>query len=93
MAAGVVGDYLESGDTSALNGYSGELFRARFVSRLWMRRMIAAAQTPALVELGCGVLRLPLFSSLAWHVFFGRGSFPDMDLRTAPHPAVSATGG
>ena len=93
LAARVVGDYLESSDAGALAGYSGELFRARFISRLWMRRVIAAAQAPALVELGCGLLRLPLINSLAWHVFFGRGSFPDMDLRPTPQPAVSASGG
>ena len=90
LAARVVGDYLETGDNRALAAYSGELFRGRFVSRLWMRRMMAVAQPTALVELGCALLRMPLISSLAWHVFFGRGSFPDMDLRLAPQPAVSA---
>ena len=90
LAASIVGDYLETGDRRALTGYSGELFRARFVSRLWMRRMMSTAQPAALVELGCALLRLPLIDSLAWHVFFGRGSFPDMDLRLAPQPAVSA---
>ena len=89
FAARVVGDYLETDDAEALAAYSGELFRARFISRLWMRRMIAAAQTTASVELGCALLRMPLINSLAWHVFFGRGSFPDMDLRLAPQPAVS----
>ena len=29
------------------------------------------------------VLRLPLFSRLAHHVFFGRGSFPDVELTNA----------
>jgi flavin-dependent dehydrogenase len=90
LAARIVGDYLETGDRRVLTGYSGELFRARFVSRLWMRRMMSTAQPAALVELGCALLRLPLIDSLAWHVFFGRGSFPDMDLRLAPQPAVSA---
>lgn len=90
FAARVVGDYLATSDTSALAAYSGELFRARFISRLWMRRVIANVQAPALVELGCAVLRLPVMNSLAWHVFFGRGSFPDMDLRLAPQSAISA---
>jgi flavin-dependent dehydrogenase len=79
FAARVIGDYLETGDAGAFAGYSGELFRARFISRLWMRRMIAAVQTTAMVELGCALLRLPPVNSLAWHVFFGRGSFPDME--------------
>jgi flavin-dependent dehydrogenase len=89
FAARVVDDYLETGNAATLASYSGELFRARFVSRLWMRRMIASAQTTALVELGCSVLRLPLINSLAWHVFFGRGSFPDLDMQRAPQAAVS----
>jgi hypothetical protein len=90
LAARIVGDYLETGDRRVLTGYFGELFRARFVSRLWMRRMMSTAQPAALVELGCALLRLPLIDSLAWHVFFGRGSFSDMDLRLAPQPAASA---
>jgi flavin-dependent dehydrogenase len=89
FAARVVGDYLETGDREALTAYSGELFRARFISRLWMRRMIAAVRAPALVELGCGLMRLPMMNSLAWHVFFGRGSFPDLGLNLAPQSAVS----
>jgi len=89
FAARVVGDYLETGSPAALADYSGELFRARFISRLWMRRMIAVVQSPALVELGCAMMRLPLINSFAWHVFFGRGSFPNMDLNFAPQPAPS----
>src|SRR6266542_822464 len=77
-AARVIGDYLETGDRAALSSYSGELFRARFLSRLWMRRIIAAVRSPALIEIGCALFRLPVFDSLAWHVFFGRGSFPDL---------------
>ena len=78
LAAAVVADYLETGDASALARYSGGRFRARFVSRLWMRRLIATADSPALVEAGCALLRLPPFEALARHVFFGRGSFPDV---------------
>jgi flavin-dependent dehydrogenase len=90
FAARVVGDYLETGDSSALSAYSGELFRSRFISRLWMRRLIAGVQAPAMIELGCALMRLPLLNSVAWHVFFGRGSFPDMDdMRLAPQSAVS----
>jgi len=87
FAAAVIENYLETGDVRTLAAYSGELFRTRFVSRLWMRRAITAVQVPALVELGCAVFRLPVFDSFAWHVFFGRGSFPDMNLKFAPQPA------
>jgi flavin-dependent dehydrogenase len=89
LAAKVVGDYLETGDPKTLHAYSGDLFRARFISRLWMRRMMAVVEDPALVELGCALMRLPMINSLAWHVFFGRGSFPDIDLNFAPQPAPS----
>lgn len=90
FAARVIGDYLETGDAGVLAAYSGELFRARFISRLWMRRIISAVQTPALLELGCGLLRLPVLNSLAWHVFFGRGSFPDLDSHLAPQAVMSS---
>ena len=78
FAARVVTEYLETGDVQALQEYSGELFRSRFASRLWARRIASSVRQPQLIELGCAVLRLPAFSRLAHHVFFGRGSFPDV---------------
>ena len=87
LAAKVITDYLEHEDPSALEIYSGDLFRARFVSRLWMRRVAATVRQPFLLELGCAAMRLPLLNSFAWHVFFGRGSFPDMDGALEPAPA------
>src|SRR5438552_5378229 len=89
LAARVIAEYLETEDAKALAGYSGDLFRSRFVSRLWMRRVLAAVQSPALLELGCALFRLPLLNSFAWHVFFGRGSFPDVDLPLPLRPALS----
>jgi flavin-dependent dehydrogenase len=94
LAATVVADYVETGDESALSRYSGEHFRARFVSRLWMRRLLASVGSPALLEAACAALRLPPFNALARHVFFGRGSFPDVETQTpsqssaAPHPST-----
>ena len=78
FAAGVVTEYLSTGDAHVLQAYSGELFRSRFTSRLWARRIAATLQHPQLLEFGCAVLRLPVISRLARHVFFGRGSFPDV---------------
>jgi hypothetical protein len=43
---------------------------------------------PLLLELACAGLRLPVANWAAWHVFFGRGSFPDVDLHLAPQTAV-----
>ena len=92
LAAEVIGEYLETGNAEALAAYSGELFRARFASRLWMRRLISTVRHPALLEVTCATLRLPLFKSFARHVFFGRGSFPDVDVKFAPHPKCETTG-
>jgi flavin-dependent dehydrogenase len=78
FAAQVVGEYLSTGNPEALSVYSGELFRARFASRLWARRIASTLDQRYLVELGCAVLRFPLLSKIARHVFFGRGSFPDV---------------
>jgi len=88
LAAKVIGDYLASNDARALDAYAGNSFRARFVSRLWMRRAASAVRNPLLLELGCAAMRLPVLNSFAWHVFFGRGSFPDMDMELAPQPAI-----
>jgi len=90
LAARVVGDFLETGEVAALDAYSGDLFRARFISRIWMRRMIANVRAPVLLELGCAMLRMPGLNSFAWHVFFGRGSFPDMNPSPATKPFVLA---
>lgn len=90
LAAKVIADYLNTENPEALRDYSGELFRARFASRLWMRRLVATVRRPSLLELACSSLRLPVLNSFAWHVFFGRGSFPDVDAQTA---APCETGG
>lgn len=81
LAADVVKSYLTTNDPEALSAYSGELFRSRFTSRIWMRRMMTTLNQPAL-ELACLVLRLPILQLFASHVFFGRGSFPDIESRT-----------
>jgi hypothetical protein len=84
LAAKVISEYLETNDEAVLRVYSGELFRTRFASRLWMRRLISGLDHAALLELGCAGLRLPLLNAFAWHVFFGRGSFPDVDRNLSP---------
>jgi len=89
FAAQVVGEYLSSGNPEALSVYSGELFRARFASRLWARRIASTLGHRPLVELGCAILRFPLFNRIARHIFFGRGSFPDVEELGAPHLATA----
>ena len=81
LAAEVISEYLKTGEAEALARYSGARFRSRFVSRLWMRRTLASVKSPLLVEAGCALLRRAPLKQLARHVFFGRGSFPDVDDR------------
>jgi flavin-dependent dehydrogenase len=96
FAAKVVAEYLATNDPQTLTAYSGNLFRSRFASRLWARRIASTMRQPQLLELGCAVLRVPLLSRLARHVFFGRGSFPDVEMTDAlcgsPHCAVAGAG-
>jgi flavin-dependent dehydrogenase len=79
LAAKVVVEYLASGNPQILKTYSGELFRSRFTSRLWARRVASTFSQRQLLELTCAFMRLPLLNRLARHVFFGRGSFPDVN--------------
>lgn len=74
---------LETDDPEFLLSYSGESFRARFVSRIWMHRAIACVRDPRIIELGCRALRTRIGRRFAAHVFFGRGSFPDVPVSAA----------
>lgn len=80
LAANVVGDFLETGNAEVLTTYSGTAFRARFASRLWARRFASAFSKPFLAELAFAALSVPVLTALANHVFFSRGSFPDVDM-------------
>ncbi|MCD9189521.1 MAG: NAD(P)/FAD-dependent oxidoreductase [Pyrinomonadaceae bacterium] len=80
-AAEIVWERLQSENPKILLNYSGELFRARFVSRLWMRKIIKTFTNQRLLELGFAFLRGRIGQKFAKHVFFGRGSFPDIESR------------
>jgi flavin-dependent dehydrogenase len=84
FAAEIVWGRLQTGDRRVLLQYSGELFRARFVSRLWMRRIIRTFTSQRLLELGFAFLRGRIGRKFAKHVFFGRGSFPDVEIKKLP---------
>ena len=77
IAANVVLESLRAGKPEILQTFSGDFFRARFISRIWMRRVLALMNNQTSLEIGCAAMRLPLLRSMAEHVFFGRGSFPD----------------
>jgi geranylgeranyl reductase family protein len=79
FAADVIAGYLETGDASVLAQYTGDRFRTRILARRWMRNaMRVASAAPPLLETAFTMLRMPLFQRLAEHVFFARGSFPDV---------------
>jgi flavin-dependent dehydrogenase len=90
LAARVASLRLESGDPSVLETYSGDLFRARFLSRRWMRRAFRVAGSPALIEACCALLRTPPGRAMAWQLFFGRGSFPDVEIVAGAQRALQA---
>ncbi|HXG82903.1 MAG TPA: NAD(P)/FAD-dependent oxidoreductase [Pyrinomonadaceae bacterium] len=80
FAAEIVWKRLQTDNSKVLLDYSGELFRSRFVSRLWMRRLIALVSNQTLLEFGFAFLRGRIGKKFAEHVFFGRGSFPDLEI-------------
>jgi flavin-dependent dehydrogenase len=90
LAAGVVMERIRTDDPNVLLQYSGSLFRSRFISRLWMRRVIAFFRSNALIELGCAFLRTKPGMLIARHVFFGRGSFPNVDMKVSPKKAEAS---
>ncbi len=87
FAARVILKYLETGEAEAFQTYSGEYFRLRFTSRLWMRRLLGRIRQPILLEIG---LRFPLINHFARHVFFSRGSFPDVDEKSGSHLVIES---
>lgn len=80
LAAEVVWERLKNNDSQILLNYSGKLFRTRFISRLWMRRTIKTFTNQKFLEYGFLFLRGAIGKKFARHVFFGRGSFPDVKL-------------
>lgn len=78
FAADVAAAWLDCGDRDVLRQYTGDLFRARFLARTWMRRVIRTIESPLTMELACALLRTSPMRAVAAHVFFARGSFPDV---------------
>lgn len=80
MAAEIVSERLETDDPQVLLKYSGELFRARFTSRLWMRKLIKILANQRILEIGFAFLQGKTGQKFARQIFFGRGSFPDLKI-------------
>lgn len=78
FATDVIADYLASGDPRVLRAYTGDRFRARILARRWMRVAMRVCSTPMVMEAAFTMMRVPLLQWFAEHVFFARGSFPDI---------------
>jgi flavin-dependent dehydrogenase len=79
-AARVIGNALQPQALEGLRSYQGAHLRKRFTSRLWLRSILRTVSHPLLLELGFGVLKHRPFKRVAEQVFFGRGSFPEVEL-------------
>ena len=76
-AAAVLLNALE--EPASIQAYSGAAYRTRFASRLWLRRAFdVATRWPLAIELGFALARASVAHAMVRHVFFGRGSFPDV---------------
>jgi len=67
-----------NGEADALQALDGARFRARFASRLLMRRILSAIRHRPVADALIAALRVPPLTACAAHVFFGRGSFPEL---------------
>ena len=75
------------GDPKASEAYRGDSFKARFLSRTWMRKSMRVVRDRWLIESAFALMRTPLLQGFVRHVFFSRGSFPDTLARTLRTPS------
>ena len=73
-AAKVIHHALAVNDLSLLEAYNNSHWQKSFQTRLWLRRLLSSINNPALLELGVAAASLPGFKTLAWNIFFGRGT-------------------
>jgi flavin-dependent dehydrogenase len=80
LATRLIGAVLGGESSSTLELYSGRPFQKHFARRRATRSLLSAVHHGWQAEAICGFLRTPPGRSLARRIFFGRGSFPDIDL-------------
>ncbi len=80
FASEVVLERLKKRDAKILLKYSGEMFRAKFMTRLWLRYVLKTLSYQPLLEIGFKFLRGRIGRRIAESIFFRRGSFPDVDV-------------
>jgi flavin-dependent dehydrogenase len=86
LAAQVVVAWLSSGCADALAAYQVPALRRRFRGRMLLRHVMSRLRGELATEVAVAVLRTPPFTAVAGHIFFGRGSFPDLELAPAAGP-------
>ncbi|MFB4287337.1 FAD-dependent oxidoreductase [Nonomuraea sp. ATR24] len=84
LAASVTAAYLRTGDRRELERYDGAALRARYRTRLMLRRAFAGIRSPAAAEAAVTALRGRAGRALAARILFGDGSFPNVE----PAPAT-----
>lgn len=80
FASEVVLERLKTDDERILLKYSGEMFRAKFTTRLWLRAILKSLNNQTVLELGFKFLRGRIGRRIAEKIFFRRSSFPDIDV-------------
>ena len=90
LAVAATRDWLVDHDAAALAAYNGNRFRRKFMARSWARRVYGAVRQRWLLEAGCWAIRFTPLRAAARHVFFGRGSFPDVRYRPHSRPLAAA---
>ncbi len=80
FASEVVLERLKTNDSQVLLKYSGEMFRAKFTTRLWLRYFLKTLTSQTLLEIGFKFLRGRIGRKIAEKIFFRRSSFPDVNL-------------
>jgi flavin-dependent dehydrogenase len=79
LAADMADAVLGGAPPELLETYSGAPLQRHFARRRWTRRLFEAIRHPSLAEAACRLLRTPPGQYVARRVFFGRGSFPDVE--------------
>jgi len=80
LAVDVARTWLATGDRAVLQAYQCRVLRDRFRGRRLLRSAFDRLRATAAVELALAALRVGPLTGVAERVFFGRGSFPDLDL-------------
>ena len=79
-----------SGNEEAIYLVDGRRFRARFLSRLWMRRLYGLVRSRKTAERALALAASPTLLWLVRSIFFGRGSFPDVRIHDG-HLAIGVS--